>query len=417
MKSAHNQHCPGSRKGIELNETCSLRGGVECEGSNSRLLSRGSCLAMLTLLLSVTSLALGQESRDRDQPSNAAGAATAGGPGAERSVGDARFLPPGTPSLGPGQAPIYRLGIMSRNTNTGVEIAQVMPNSVAQRAGLEAGDLIVAVAGYQVGLIGDRLFDIGDELSRRVDRRGRVLLLVRNRRNGQLINVPCEFPIAMKVVTGRILSSDNRPLLANQTLVVRVVDVTRPNWNDSVIAETSLGSPRLWPLDYRLEIDPDLIQAGRRYAVVARVLQQGVVFQDTGSPMELSFADAGDRINLTLRRLQTPVAPLAPMDQIQIWYQQLLGRQPTPRELNAWQSDLSRGRSLQDVQATIMSGSEYYERNQSSNDRFVTESYQQLNKVAPTTAQQEELKRQLEQQNGIRLKFLQDLQRQLQGKQ
>ena len=369
--------------------------------------------AGLTVPIGTTVLA--QESRDRDEPAGAPG--PSGQPGSERSVGDARFLPPGMPSLGPGQAPVYRLGIMSRNTNTGVEINQVMPNSVAQRAGLEAGDLIVAVGGYQVGFVGDRLYDIGDELARRVDRRGRVLLLVRNRRNGQLINVPAEFPIAMRVVTGRILSSDNRPLSANQTLVVRVVDVTRPNWNDSVISEVSLGSPRIWPIDYRVEVDPDLIQVGRRYAVVARVLQQGAVYQDTGSPMQLSLADTGDRINLTLRRLQTPVTPLAPLDQIQIWYQQLLGRPPTARELNAWQADLSRGRTLQDVQATIMSGSEYYERNQSSNDQFINQAYQQLNKVSPTPSQQEELRRKLEQQNGIRLKFLQDLQRQLQGMQ
>lgn len=369
--------------------------------------------AGLTVPIGTTVLA--QESRDRDEPAGAPG--PSGQPGSERSVGDARFLPPGMPSLGPGQAPVYRLGIMSRNTNTGVEINQVMPNSVAQRAGLEAGDLIVAVGGYQVGFVGDRLYDIGDELARRVDRRGRVLLLVRNRRNGQLINVPAEFPIAMRVVTGRILSSDNRPLAANQTLVVRVVDVTRPNWNDSVISEVSLGSPRIWPIDYRVEVDPDLIQVGRRYAVVARVLQQGAVYQDTGSPMQLSLADTGDRINLTLRRLQTPVTPLAPLDQIQIWYQQLLGRPPTARELNAWQADLSRGRTLQDVQATIMSGSEYYERNQSSNDQFINQAYQQLNKVSPTPSQQEELRRKLEQQNGIRLKFLQDLQRQLQGMQ
>lgn len=354
-----------------------------------------------------------QDARDRDRDSSGGG----GAPNAANGPGDARLLPPGLPQLGPGQAPIHRLGILSRNTNTGVEILQVSPNSVAQRAGLEAGDVIVTVAGYQVGMVGERLFDIGDELARRVDRRGRVTLLVRNRRDGALYNVPCAFPVAMHLITGRITAADNRPLMANNSLTIRVVDITRPNWNDSVIAEQSFNGARFWPLDYRLEIDPDRIQPGRRYGIVTRVFQQGLVVQDSGTPTPLSFAEAGDRVNMSLRRLPLPQSPVSPLEQIQLWYQQLLGRPPTPRELNAWQTDLSRGRSLQDVQATIMSGSEYYERNQSNDDRFIDEAYRQLgNPQNPPPALHAELKKQLDQQNGVRLKFLQDLQKQMQKK-
>jgi uncharacterized lipoprotein YbaY len=48
----------------------------------------------------------------------------------------------------------------------------------------------------------------------------------------------------------------------------------------SVIAEASFGAPRVGPVDYRLEIDPDLFQPGRKFAVIARVFPQGFTLRD-----------------------------------------------------------------------------------------------------------------------------------------
>ena len=65
------------------------------------------------------------------------------------------YLPPG--SLPP---EAYRLGIGAQNTDTGLQITDVTANSVARRAGLEAGDRIVTVAGQQVGYLGGKLIDL-----------------------------------------------------------------------------------------------------------------------------------------------------------------------------------------------------------------------------------------------------------------
>ena len=94
------------------------------------------------------------------------------GPG---GVGQGRYLPPG-------QRPPtnFRLGIYSRNTDTGVLVTSVNAGSVAQQSGIEAQDIIIAVNGYQVGIINGRTYDIAEELARRVDAQGRVMLLVRN---------------------------------------------------------------------------------------------------------------------------------------------------------------------------------------------------------------------------------------------
>jgi hypothetical protein len=83
----------------------------------------------------------------------------------------------------------WKLGVYAYNTETGVVIARVLRDSAAARAGLEAGDRIVNVGGYQVGYVGDMLFPLGYELQRQAGPRGVVLLLVQNVRGAELINV------------------------------------------------------------------------------------------------------------------------------------------------------------------------------------------------------------------------------------
>jgi hypothetical protein len=99
------------------------------------------------------------------------------------------------PELRPGQARIapprgdWKLGVWGRNTDTGVVITRVDPNATAARCGLERGDKIVSVGGYQVGYVGDYLYPLGYELNRQANRRGEVLLLVQNVRNSELQNI------------------------------------------------------------------------------------------------------------------------------------------------------------------------------------------------------------------------------------
>ena len=88
--------------------------------------------------------------------------------------------------------PRWRLGVYAYNTPTGVVITRVAPGSPASRVGLERGDRIVAVSGYQVGLVGERVYYLGEELQLRAEPRGRVLLLVQNVRGNGLLSVPVQ---------------------------------------------------------------------------------------------------------------------------------------------------------------------------------------------------------------------------------
>lgn len=81
----------------------------------------------------------------------------------------------------------WRLGVYAANTDTGVRITQVIPNSPAWQAGLERGDLIVTVDGYQIGYVNGRLYDLSSELQRRGGPNGRVTLLVYDHRTGELV--------------------------------------------------------------------------------------------------------------------------------------------------------------------------------------------------------------------------------------
>ncbi len=82
-----------------------------------------------------------------------------------------------------------KLGVWARNTDSGVVITRVARGSAAERIGLERGDRIVSVGGYQVGYVGDLLYPLGFELRRHADSRGDVLLLVQNVRNHELMNL------------------------------------------------------------------------------------------------------------------------------------------------------------------------------------------------------------------------------------
>ena len=71
-------------------------------------------------------------------------------------------------------SPRWQLGVSAYNTPTGVVITRVTPYGPAARVGLEPGDRIVAVEGYQVGYVNDALYPLGEELQLRAGPQGQV---------------------------------------------------------------------------------------------------------------------------------------------------------------------------------------------------------------------------------------------------
>ena len=351
-------------------------------------------LAWAFITLVCQSVAWAQSGRDRDAASR------------QRTVPgiEPNFIPPaGFPNRQ------FKLGIYGSNTATGVVINRIVPGASAQQAGLEVRDTIVTVGGYQVGMVDGRLYDLGDELSRRVDAAGLVTLLVRNHRNGQLVNVPVNFLSTATVIEGSIRSTDRRPLSRRDSLVVRLLDVTSPGWNNVVIRQQNLDTPVRWPVNYRLEVDTMTIRPRHRYAIDAQVLRQGSVINSSGSPRPVTISAGKIRVDLTLVGAPTQLPERSPIDQIREWYRRFLGREPTGREVAVWQSELARGRPLDEVEASILGSNEFFEQNRSDPDQFIDETYRQLKGSVPTPAEHRGLRDRLGEQDGLRFPFALEL--------
>lgn len=364
----------------------------------SVLLSKSVVIAFLLAFLTPKEPAAAQEVRDRDSGSPLS-------PSVPANV-ESRYLPPGPKPSG-----TYKLGITPRNTDTGVQILQVSAGSVAQRTGLEPNDIIVNVAGYQVGLVGGRLYDIGDELAKRVDSRGRVSLLVRNSRDGKLINVPVQFTSALWSISGEISSADRVNPGPNAVVTVRLIDITRPQWATNAIADVSFSAQGRWPLGYRLEFDPGLLKSGHQYAVEARVIDRGLILMQTIPASKVNLNSNNTRGNL--RVVSTGVRPggtaVSPSSQIAQWYLQYLGRPASPREMSVWESELKSGGSLQKIQASLLSSSEFYDQQSENPERFVTEVHKAVEGVPPSPETSQSLRNDLEKKPSSRQQLILDL--------
>ncbi|GAA5508602.1 PDZ domain-containing protein [Novipirellula caenicola] len=83
----------------------------------------------------------------------------------------------------------WHLGVFGHYTTTGHLLTQVFPNTPAARAGLEPGDRIITVNGYQVGDVLNRQYPIDVLIQRHASPTGFVRLLVQNRRTLRLHNL------------------------------------------------------------------------------------------------------------------------------------------------------------------------------------------------------------------------------------
>jgi len=356
----------------------------------------------------------GQDDRNRDDFINDPFSDTE----AMTRSGQPRYLPPG-------QRPPtnFRLGIYSRNTDTGVLVTSVTPGSVAQQSGIEAQDIIISVNGYQVGLINGRTYDIAEELQRRVDAQGRVLLLVRNYRDGRLINIPVQFYGNVPGMATSVYASANTasrpPVQAGMMLIARVIDTTFPQWQNVSLGETQIPLTGRWPIDFQVDVDPTQVRPDHRYALDVKVVQRGYTVLQMNSPAAINFANGNPRVAVTLVPPQgtipggpTTVVANRPIDQIEIWYEQLAGRPMTEREGLVWQRELSKGKSLDEIYATVLASSEYYDRFRGNIDLYINEIYRTLFGRSATASETAALRSRLSQPAELRIPILLNLVRQ-----
>jgi hypothetical protein len=333
------------------------------------------------------------------------------------SMAQGRYLPPS-------QRPPtnFRLGIYSRNSDTGVVVTSVSPGSVAQQSGIEAQDIIIAVGGYQVGIISGRTYDISEELERRVDAQGRVLLLVRNHRDGRLVNIPVQFngntPGLGISVFGSANTASRPPAQSGTTLLARVVDTTYPQWQNVSLGETQIPLTGRWPIEFQVDLDPSQLRPNHRYALDVQVVQRGYPILQMNSPSAINLANGSPRVAVTL--VPGPnsgsgggINPdIRPIEQVGIWYEQLAGRRMTDRESTVWQRELARGKSLDEIYATVLASTEYSDRFRGNMDLYINDIYRNLFARSATQSEIQLLRGRLSQPSELRIPILLNLVRQ-----
>lgn len=85
------------------------------------------------------------------------------------------------------------LGVYASPAEVGYRIDGVLRGTPAARVGLEPGDVIVTIDGYQIGQVGGGFYPLGRELQLRGGEDLEVVLVVQNVRNRRLINLDVEF--------------------------------------------------------------------------------------------------------------------------------------------------------------------------------------------------------------------------------
>lgn len=321
-----------------------------------------------------------------------------------------------TPQYAPSWSPPanqWRLGVAIQNLDTGVLVTEVDRNLPADRAGIEVDDIIVNVSGYQVGYVGGQLFDLGEEIRRRVDNSGRVEFLVLDHRRAKLVKVPIELmQQKSRSIVGQATYRERIALSPQATLTVRLRDVTYPQWENVIVAQQVVRADGQPPIQFSFNIDPQTVYPDHRYALDAWISDQNRLIFQTQSTVPVAVSGAIPPTNLTLARVGSGPsnAPLAgQMDLINEWYRVYLNRQPTPQETAAWQTHLQQGRSPQEILSYILGSSEYFDRLGNQRDTYLRELYRNLTGKEPTAADLAKLQQQLQTNQGSRTQVVREM--------
>lgn len=294
--------------------------------------------------------------------------------------------------VAPGQNPTttgprkWRLGVYSKDTDTGVKIADVVQGAAAHRAGLEVNDVIVAVNGFQVGYVNGQLYDCGSEFERLADTNGWVTLLVQNNRGGGLLNVPVQLDSRMSTLRGSIALPNRQNLPNNAVVNVELREAYAPNSQPVTFASTQINRFTSYPIPFEIEFDPAHVSQNGRYVVFANVVsnnreiyripQPQQVLNQYGEirPVALQLEQVAQTPNYTPR----PGYPTQDSQAAQItrWFNEYLGRNPRDPEMQAYLARLREGATMGQVQLWILGSDQFFHRCNSDERVYINQLHQ-----------------------------------------
>lgn len=300
----------------------------------------------------------------------------------------------------------WRIGIRGENTETGIMITDVAQNSAAARARIEAGDVIVAVEGFQVGLVSGRLYDLTEELNNRADSNGVVSLLVQDHNSGRLASLRAQLDGAQKQATlaGTLEYRERTPLPSDAIVTVQIENVTRPFYvvrNGRYSFRPTSGTS----IPFEIAYDPSYIDPQDTYRVVAFVSSAQRTILDTPVPQEVLTKGRPNQVRLELASLRSSSAIPGSVvsdrgvtgtvavgypnynsldDRIAQLYREYLGRQPTSLEFSALRQTPGIATRIDTLPLELMAAQEYFDLAGNNNAVWLRKVFQVIVKRQPS---------------------------------
>ena len=276
----------------------------------------------------------------------------------------------------------WQLGAYILNTPYGVSIQQVVPGGVAALAGLKAGDVVISVAGSQVGYVNGRTVDLIYEMNQRADIYGRVRLVVLDSLTRQLRNVDVSInqQQSASVVTGQVFVDGTMLVPANGTLKVELQNITRPYMQVGATSDyrQTFGAG---PFPFTIRFDPQYVSPTDRYRLIATFYDANRVAIAYGT-QDINAPVPGTQSNYNLR-LQGPSYVVSGTANAIGYYpsntsvlnqafRQILGRDPSMSEAQAWGNQFAVGStSVSELKAELLASVAFYDRAGNSPDLFI----------------------------------------------
>lgn len=320
----------------------------------------------------------------------------------------------------------WRLGIQGDNTETGVLIREVTPNSAAAKARLEVGDMVVAVEGYQVGMVSGRLYDLPDELNRHADTTGSVTLLVQDHISGRLASIRAQLDSNQSTLSGALVYSGRVPLPSDAIVTVQIENLSRPHYtvkNGQVsFAPTNGGN-----IAFVIAYDAKYVDPQDTYQVRAAVSSRGRTIFHTPNPQYVITKGNPKQVRLSLVPLNdslatTGTAPNGTVvsypnynaldDQIKKLFQQFFERQPTTLELAALRATPGIETQLELMPLALMANQEYFDRAGNNNVAWLDSVFQVVVKKRPSQSELEQWMRRYAELGYSRTELLKQLKQQ-----
>jgi uncharacterized lipoprotein YbaY len=274
----------------------------------------------------------------------------------------------------------WNLGVQGESTEVGFLIRQVTTGGAASRARMQTGDSIIAVEGFQVGFVGERLYELNDELNQRANAGGVVRLLLQDGQTGRLASVRVQLDRQVQRLTGTIQATSLLP--PDAVVHVQIENLTRPQW---VVrnGHQVISAPNQRTIPFDIAYDPAYISASDIYQVRAFVSSGGRNILFTPQPVRVLTLGNPSQVQLRLEPIatggSTPVGTSGTLtgfpnynqidEEVTRIYRLYLGRSPSPAELAAAHILSTDLRTLSErLPLKLMASQEYFDLARNSND-------------------------------------------------